>query len=56
MPKFIMTFSKNNKTQIRFLRFSAESIRSVVDDEQFPGSLDETYKKIVDMIEEAKEA
>ena len=56
MPKFIMTFSKNGKTQIRFLRFSAENIRSVVDDEQFPGSLDETYKKIVDMIEEAKVA
>ena len=55
MPKFIMTFTKNDKTQIRFLRFSAENIRSVVDDEQFPGSLDETYKKIVNMIEEAKE-
>lgn len=54
MPKFIMTFTKDNKTQIRFLRFSADNIKSVVDDDVFPGSLAETYEKIVDMIEEAK--
>ena len=34
-----MTFTKNGKTQIRFLRFSAENIRNVVDDSQFPDSL-----------------
>jgi uncharacterized protein (DUF302 family) len=54
MPKFIMTFTQNNKTQIRFLRFSAENIKSVIDDPQFPGSLTETYDKIIEMIEGAK--
>jgi len=54
MPKFIMTFTQNGKTQIRFLSFSADNIRAVVDDEQFPVSLAETYKKIIEMIEEAK--
>ncbi len=56
MPKFIMTFTKEGKTQIRFLKFSAENIRSVVEDDLFPGSLAETYDKIVEMIEEAKQA
>ena len=54
MPKFIMTFTKNGKTQIRFLSYSADNIRAVVDDEQFPISLAETYQKIVGMIEEAR--
>lgn len=54
MPKFIMTFSRDGKTEIRFLRFSADNIRAVVDDEQFPASLAETYRAIVGMIEEAR--
>jgi uncharacterized protein (DUF302 family) len=54
MPKFIMTFTQNGRTQIRFLRYSAENIMAVVDDEHFPASLEETYEKIVQMIEEAK--
>lgn len=53
MPKFIMTFTRSGKTQIRFLRYSADNIRAVVDDDQFPASLAETYQKIVGMIEEA---
>ena len=54
MPKFIMTFTKNDKTQIRFLHYSEDNIKSIVDDEQFPPSLAETYSKIISMIEEAK--
>ena len=54
MPKFIMTFTKDGKTQIRFLRFSENNIRSVVDDDQFPGSLAQTYDLIEKMIEEAQ--
>jgi uncharacterized protein (DUF302 family) len=54
MPKFIMTFSKEGKTQIRFLSFSEENIKSVVDDDVFPASLAETYKKIHEMIDKAK--
>lgn len=54
MPKFIMTFTKNDKTQIRFLRYSEDNIRSIVDDDDFPASLAETYSKIISMIEEAR--
>ena len=54
MPKFIMTFTKNDKTQIRFMHYSEDNIRSIVDDELFPVSLAETYAKIISMIEEAK--
>ncbi|KPK00652.1 MAG: hypothetical protein AMJ60_00335 [Desulfobacterales bacterium SG8_35] len=54
MPKFIMTFSKNGSTQIRFLHYSQDNIRSLVDDEQFQASLAETYAKIIAMIDEAK--
>ena len=54
MPKFIMTFTENGKTQIRFLRYSEDNIRNIVDDEAFPASLAETYSKIITMIEEAK--
>jgi uncharacterized protein (DUF302 family) len=54
MPKFIMAFSQDGKTQIRFLHYSENNIRTVVDDDVFPGSLAETYKKIHEMIDEAK--
>lgn len=54
MPKFIMTFTANDKTQIRFLRFSEKNIRAVVDDDKFPASLAETYQKIIAMINEAR--
>lgn len=54
MPKFIMTFTSDDKTQIRFLRYSEDNIRIIVDDDEFPASLSETYTKIISMIEEAK--
>lgn len=54
MPKFVMAFSQDGKTQIRFLSYSAEDIRGVVDDEVFPVSLAETYAKISSMIDEAR--
>lgn len=54
MPKFIMTFTGNNKTQIRFHHFRQEDIRSLVDDQAFPASLADTYTKIIAMIEEAR--
>lgn len=54
MPKFIMTFSKDGKTQIRFLSFSEADIRAVVEnDDAFPASLAETFTKIRSMIDEA---
>ncbi|MEW6117689.1 MAG: DUF302 domain-containing protein [Nitrospirota bacterium] len=54
MPKFVMTFSKNGATQIRFLSYTKDMIAKIVDDKEFPDSLEETYKNIIAMIEEAK--
>ena len=54
MPKYIMLFTKDGKTQIRFLRFGSEEISAIVGDPLFPSSLAETYDRIVAMIEEAR--
>jgi len=54
MPKFIVVFSDNGKTQIRFLKFSREMVASLVDDQEFPGSLTESFEDMAAMIEEAK--
>jgi uncharacterized protein (DUF302 family) len=54
MPKFIVVFSDNGKTQIRFLKFSREMVASLVDDAEFPGSLAGSFDDIVAMIEEAR--
>ena len=54
MPKFIMTFSHGNSTQIRFQHYSRETVASLVDDEEFPESLLKSYTEILAMIEAAK--
>jgi uncharacterized protein (DUF302 family) len=54
MPKFIVVFSNNGKTQIRFLKYSREMVASLVDDLEFPVSLTESFEDMVEMIEEAK--
>lgn len=55
MPKFVMVFSKDGKTQIRYLSYSADFISEfVLDDPKFPESLAETFAKIRSMIDEAK--
>ena len=53
MPKFIMVFSEGPVTIVQFLRYGQEEIARLVDDQDFPGSLAETYKKIVEMIDES---
>ena len=53
MPKFVMVFSRNQQTQIRFHHYCRESICSMVDDEAFPDSLVATYQAIIAMINEA---
>ena len=53
MPKFIITFSRDGKTQIRFLRYSRELVADLVDDSEFPDSLESSFQAIIDMIEEA---
>ncbi|OQX20106.1 MAG: DUF302 domain-containing protein [Desulfobulbaceae bacterium A2] len=53
MPKYVVTFSRDKVTQVRFFYFSQENIRQLVDDKDYPASLAETYKKIISMIDEA---
>jgi uncharacterized protein (DUF302 family) len=55
MPKFVHVFSKDNKTQVRYLCFAPEFIANMVPgDARFPESLEQTFTKIRSMIEEAK--
>jgi hypothetical protein len=55
IPKFVMVFSKNGKTQIRYMSFSLPDIAELVpDDPKFPESLVLTFNKIRSMIDEAK--
>lgn len=54
MPKFIITFSRDNCTQIRFMHYSREAVASLVDDEEFPDSVQESFTEIIEMIEAAK--
>lgn len=55
MPKFIHVFSQENKTQVRYMRYSPKQISAMVpDDPHFPDSLAQTFAKICSMIEEAK--
>lgn len=55
MPKFVVTFSGDGKTQIRFLRYSRALVADLVDDAEFPDSLVESFDDIVAMIKEAKQ-
>lgn len=55
MPKFVMVFSRDGKTQIRYMSYSAADIAEMVPgDPKFPESLAETFAKIRSMIDEAK--
>lgn len=55
MPKFVHVFSKDNRTQVRYLSFTPEYITDmVVGDSKFPESLEQTYTKIRSMIDEAR--
>ncbi len=54
MPKFIMVFSKDGKTQVRYLSYSAADITELVlDDPKFVDSVGQTFVKIRSMIDEA---
>ena len=55
MPKFVMVFSQDGKTQIRYLSYSAADIAEIVpDDPAFPDSLAQTFAAIRAMIDEAR--
>lgn len=53
MPKFIMVFTQEGKTQVRMLQYGRELIAELVDDATFPASLEETFKSIISAIDEA---
>lgn len=55
MPKFVHVFSKELKTQVRYLGFTPDYIAELVPgDNKFPESLKQTYTKIRSMIDKAK--
>jgi hypothetical protein len=53
MPKFIMAFSRDGRTQIRLLRYHASLIEELVDDPEFAFSLAESFDAISRMIDAA---
>lgn len=55
MPKFVMAFTKDGMTEIRYLSYGEKDIRElVVKDDALPSSLTQTFVKIRSMIDEAK--
>ena len=53
MPKFVMTFTQNAKTQVRLLIYNRPMIEALVGEPAFADSLEESYNAIKNMIEEA---
>jgi uncharacterized protein (DUF302 family) len=53
MPKFIMAFTKQGKTQVRMLRYGKDLIAELVDDADFPASLEETFDNLTKLIDAA---
>ncbi len=53
LPKFIVVFSHNNKTQVRMLRIHHESVANLVDDAFFPELHEGVCDSLVAAIEEA---
>ncbi|MEE4253106.1 MAG: DUF302 domain-containing protein [Desulfuromusa sp.] len=53
LPKYIVVFSKNNKTQVRMLRISKELVAELVDDEEFPEMHKAVCESLISAIEEA---
>ena len=54
MPKFVHVFSRDNRTQVRYLSYSNECIEDFVpDDPTFAQSVGRTFSKIRAMIDEA---
>ncbi|ANA40560.1 MULTISPECIES: DUF302 domain-containing protein [Geobacter] len=54
MPKFITTFTRHGRTEVRMLRYRRPMIEALVDDAEFASSLEESFDAIVAMIEEAR--
>ncbi len=53
MPKFIMVFTRNGKTQVRMLKYGRDLITELIDDTAFPASLEETFTNLISFIDAA---
>lgn len=53
MPKFIMVFSDQATTRIRFLHYRPETVSKLLDDAGFSVALAASSKEIITIIEEA---
>ncbi len=53
LPKYIVVFTKNNKTQVRMLNISAALVAELVDDEEFPEMHKAVCESLISAIEEA---
>jgi len=53
LPKFVIVFTKEGKTVVRMLRFSAERVAELIDDAEFPKSVVGSFNSIIATIEDA---
>jgi uncharacterized protein (DUF302 family) len=53
MPKFVIAFTKEGKTQVRMLKYGSGLIAELVDDEEFSGSLEESFATLTTLIDAA---
>jgi uncharacterized protein (DUF302 family) len=53
IPKFIIAFTRDGKTCVRMLRISSGLTAALLDDEDFPASLEQSYDTIEDIIQRA---
>ena len=53
MPKFIMVFSAQATTQIRFLHYRSETVFRLLGDAEFPVAIAASLKEIITVIENA---
>ena len=53
MPKFIMLFSRGGQTRIRLLTYGSDLVAELLDDDEFPASLAESFAALKELIEAA---
>ena len=53
MPEFVMAFSKDGRTQVRMLRYLPALVADLIEDSEFPSSLDESFDSIQTAIDTA---
>jgi uncharacterized protein (DUF302 family) len=56
IPKFVIAYTEQKQTQIRFLHYSEESVARLIDDAEFPKALVASCKSIIEIIEDALDA